>query len=103
MRGSNAGNVKRITAGIMGMMMLVIVLFSAFCIAAEADHECCGEDCPVCACVRQFVNTLRRIGTGVAVRSAPFVSAVLFLTVSFFAVTTAVRNTPVSQNVRLNN
>ena len=52
----------------MGLMLLVFVLFSAFCIAAEADHDCCGEDCPICACIQMCENTLRGNKSGTAVQ-----------------------------------
>nr|MCR5719967.1 hypothetical protein [Lachnospiraceae bacterium] len=77
MRNSSTSKVSRITAGIMGLMMLVIVLFSSFYIAAEADHDCCGEDCPICDCIHRCENTLRGIGDGAAVRSAAVAPVIL--------------------------
>ena len=65
---------KRIAAGIMGILMLFIVLFSAFYIAAEADHDCTGEDCPICACIQQCENTLHQIGDGIASQAAVIIS-----------------------------
>ena len=100
---SNAGKVKRIAAGIMGLLMLIIVLFSAFYIAAEADHDCAGEDCPICVCIRLCESTLR----GMADRTATPLSAVapvlfmLFLAAIFVAVLPL--ETPVSRKDRLNN
>ena len=103
MRNSSAAKVLRITAGIMGLMMLVLVLFSSFYIAAEADHDCCGEDCPICACIHQCENTLRGIGDGAAVRSAAVAPVILILFAAAFVIATASQDTLVSRKVRLNN
>ena len=51
MRDYRSANSRKIAAGIMGFMMLAFVLFSAFYIAAEAEHDCEGEGCPICVCI----------------------------------------------------
>ena len=102
MRDSKVSGIIRITAGVMGLMMLVIGLFSAFYIASETDHACCGEDCPVCACLRQCENILHGLGEGIAARSAAAPVRLIFLAAAF--VTTAVfQDTLISRKVRLNN
>ncbi len=94
---------KRISAGIMGILMLFIMLFSAFYIAAEADHDCAGEDCPICACIAQCENILHQIGDGIASCAAVIISIVfLFVSVFLFA-TLFPQETLVSRKVRLNN
>ena len=103
MRNSSTAKVLRITAGIMGLMMLFIVLFSAFYIAAETDHDCCGEDCPICACIHQCENTLRGIGGGVAVRSGAVAPVIFVFFVAAFVITAVSQDTLVSRKVRLNN
>ena len=103
MRHSNTSKKQRIMSGIMSLMMLVIVLFSAFFIAAEAGHDCTGDDCPVCACIQQCERTLRGIGGGTAAQRALFVP-ILFVLMAVGAFAAAARrDTPVSQKVRLNN
>ncbi len=94
---------KRTLAGIMGLMMLVIVLFSSFYVAAEADHDCTGEDCQVCVILHQCENILRRAGEAAAVLSAA-VLPVLFTILAVLCLAAAVlQETPVSQKVRMNN
>ncbi len=56
--------VNRISALIMSVTMLGLMLLSFFFIAAEAGHECEGEDCHICECIKQCCNTVRRIGEG---------------------------------------
>lgn len=103
MRNSSASKGLRITASIMGLMLLVLVLFSAFYIAAEADHDCCGKDCPICACIHQCENTLRGIGDGVAVRSGAVAPVIFVFFVAAFVITAVSQDTLVSRKVRLNN
>ncbi len=98
-----SSKIKRTAAGIIILMMLVFVLFSAFYIAIEADHDCTGEDCPICACIQQCENVLRSLGDGVALQLSALVSIVFILlnAVSFAKVFP--QETPVSRKVRLNN
>ncbi len=103
MRNSNTFRALRITAGVMVLMMLVAVLFAAFCIAIEADHECSGEDCPICAFIHQCVSAFHSIGDGSAVRPAAAVPVILVSFVTAFAITALSQNTLISRKVRLNN
>ena len=103
MRNSNTSKRLRITAGIMGVMMLVIVLFSAFYIAAETDHDCCGEECTICACIHQCENILHRIGDGAAVRSGAVAPVILIFFAAAFTIAAVSQDTLVSRKVRLNN
>ncbi len=93
---------KRITAIILGLMVLVGMLFSAFYVVAEADHDCAGEDCPICAGLQQCENTLHQIGDGLAFQLAVIVLIVfLFVSVCRSALRFPLE-TPVSRKVRLN-
>lgn len=100
---ANASKVLRIAAGVMGLMMLVIVLFSAFYIAAEADHDCTGEDCPICACIGQCENMLRGTGDGTAAQLSAGIPVLFILLFAALFVSELSRETPVSVKVRLNN
>lgn len=68
---------KRTIALAICLLFFGITVFSLFYIAKEADHECTGEDCPVCACIHQAQQTLKNIGTGIALAAA--VVPVLFV------------------------
>ena len=103
MRGSKESDIRRIAAGIIGLMMLVIVLFSAFYIAAEANHDCTGEDCLICACIRICENALKGLGSFAAMQVSS-VFAVIFVILAAVSSFTAVSSdTLVSNKVRLNN
>ncbi len=85
------------------MLVLVAVLFSTIYIAAETDHDCSGEDCPVCACMQMCESTLRLI-SGVAGAAGSLAVPVVFA--GIFSLYTSLifrQETPVSRKVRLNN
>ncbi len=103
MRDSKASGIIRITAGVMGLMMLVIVLFSAFYIAAETDHDCTGEDCPVCACIQHCESTLRSIGNGISVSSSVIIPFLFILLAAALFAAAVPSDTLISRKVRLNN
>lgn len=96
-------HVRKALAGVIGMMMLVIILFSAFYIAVEAEHDCTGDDCPICACIQLCINTLRGFSSGitVAISAAVPVLPILFTALIFRSV--LFQETPISRKVRMNN
>ena len=51
--------------------VIFVVLISSFFVAAETNHDCTGEDCPVCACIHQAEQNLKNLGTGLAVAAMP--------------------------------
>ncbi len=72
MAKNNSLKTYRALGGIMSAIMLVLMLLSLFFIAAEAGHDCHGEDCHICEGIEQCRKTVRRVGE---------------TTVRFFAVT----------------
>ncbi len=103
MKRSFGRNLTGITAGVMALMMLLVLLFSSFFIAAHADHDCTGEDCPICLCIHECENIIRGMGNGTTFLAVAgvTVSAVLILMSS--GVFSYTWDTPVSRKVRLDN
>lgn len=92
---------RRLLAGVLALLVLLALLVSALYLIAEADHDCTGEDCHVCAQLRLCENLLRRFAA-VAVTAAAL--AVVCLAPAAACSACAVRRmTPVSGRVRLNN
>lgn len=100
---SNVSKARRITAGIIGLMMLFVMLFSAFYMAAEADHDCSGEDCPICACIQQCENTLRLFGGGEIRLLSVIIPTLFILPAAALCAAAVPQDTLVSRKVRLNN
>ncbi len=93
---------KRMPAIIMGILLSAIVLFSAFYIAAEAEHDCSGEDCPICVCIQQCERTLQQIAAGITELAATLIPAILLAITVPLTVWVSVQGTLVSRKVRLN-
>ncbi len=83
-------------------LFFLISLFSSFYQLHEIDHDCCGDDCPVCAFIHAAEQNLLQ-NTGAVPCLALFFSVVAVLTaVSLWANPVAVP-TLVSQKIRLDN
>ncbi len=101
---NRANNRTRTLAFIIAFLMLACVLCSFFLTAAEAGHDCSGEDCPICSVLELCERMGKRIREcGVAF----FVIICLFpmLAEGFVSIreeSGCMTQTPVSRKVRLN-
>ncbi len=95
---------KRSGALMLCLGLLLILMVSSAFILTEADHDCCGEACPICAAVAVCGRLL--CITGIAVTVALSVPALngngLFHMIREEAALFG-SGTPVSWKVRLNN
>ncbi len=99
----NISRRKRITAVFMLLVVLAFLLLSTFFIAHEADHECSGEDCPVCALIQISENNLRQLGSGSPAAAAAVSLVLIILVMQINTDTGIIISTPVSRKTRLNN
>ena len=86
---------NRIAALLLAVTILVIMLYSAFFVAAEADHDCVGEGCPICY---QKSLSLAVCVTAVAVAFTYILCRCISLCTDY-----AQRDTLVSLKVKLSN
>ena len=95
-------NRKKNIAVIACVLFVFVTLASLFYIAKEENHQCTGEDCPICACVHQAKQVLRNLGTTPAVGF--FASPVIFIaeTVALPGLWIILSISLVHQKVRLN-
>ena len=94
----------KFAAGIIAMMMLLYIVFSTFFISLEANHKCEDEEnCPICVCMQICQNTLHQISDVATAVIVAFVPALLVLGVSFFVSENLIKETPVTNKIRLNN
>ena len=56
---------KRAGALLLCIGLLLILSVSCVFIAQEADHDCCGEDCPICRTIAINIGLLRTLGLAV--------------------------------------
>lgn len=96
------GKKKKTIAAITCILFIFVTFASLFYIVKEADHECTGEDCPICACVHQAQQMLKNLGTGTIVWSGAFFTIIYTSFVLFRYVYIVLCTTLISQKVRLN-
>ncbi len=57
---------SRRLASVLVLLAACIMLFSVLFIGLEADHDCCGEGCAVCAQIQVCEDLLRNLITAAA-------------------------------------
>ena len=61
-------------------LMSFFIVFSAFFVVREADHTCCGDNCPICYQLSVCDSTTKSIaGAGVVATIAMVFALVLFI------------------------
>lgn len=73
---------KRTGALLLCLGLVLVLSVSAAFIAHEADHDCSGENCPVCLAIALNIRLLRMIG----------LAALVLLSLFFLPNGTSVRN-----------
>ena len=56
---------KRVGALLLCIGLILVLSISTAFIAHEADHDCCGEDCPICRTIAVNISLLRTLGLAV--------------------------------------
>ena len=65
-RSNNEWQIRKKNIAVIACVLFVFVtLASLFYIAKEENHQCTGEDCPICACIRQAKQIVKNVGTAV--------------------------------------
>ena len=95
---------RKKSAEFCALLIVLFLLLSVLFLVKEANHNCTGADCPICAAMQQCEDSIRLLGTGqsasaVSIRpdftfiQIPWVAYLLFLSAS----------TLVSKQIRMNN
>ena len=63
---------KRLGALLLCIGMILVLSVSTAFIAHEADHDCCGEDCPICRTIAINISLLRTLGLAVLAAAGLF-------------------------------
>ncbi len=93
------GTRKRILVLLLAALLLAV---SVFCVIEIHDHDCTGDNCPVCAMVQHFEHTAK--GVLAASTTASFGIVLLWLALALAGLSTrpAAITTPVLLGVRSN-
>ena len=94
---------KKRIAAFLAVTILLVLLFSAAFIATEADHDCAGENCPICAQIAVCQNILKTFALAVCIAAFPAVFSHVLCRGSFACADAIPRNTLVSLKVKLTN
>ena len=102
MKTAMRSRIIHIAAGILTVVLLAVVLVSSFYIAEEADHDCEGEDCPICETIRQCEALLHQVGLGIILVASTVVPTVWSVLTGSLRACDLPQETLVSMKVRLN-
>lgn len=95
---------KQFVATFIVASVVFATAFSSYLLAAEIDHDCTGEDCPICICIESAAASLQQMSSGAApLEPAIDLLAVFAIELSFALIIWIRPNTLVSCKVRLNN
>ncbi|MBQ8014430.1 MAG: hypothetical protein IJ257_08605 [Treponema sp.] len=86
----------------LALLLLAGLCLSVFSVHADFDHDCAGEDCPVCAVIHIARTNFQNLNPApqISLKNNTF----FFVVVTLFAVNAIrVSKTPVSEKTRLNN
>lgn len=102
MKTTGKNRFVRVAAGLLAVVLLAVVLVSSFYIAGEADHDCAGEDCPICETIRQCEAVLQHVGLGILFVAFTVVPTVWSILTGSLRAFDQAQETLVSMKVRLN-
>ncbi len=93
---------QTIAVWVMSLTVVFTLLFSAFFLVEEAEHDCTGEDCPVCDCLTWCSTCLHQLYDGTVMQAVSLLVAVWCLVVCRDLAEGIVMPTLVTWKVRLN-
>lgn len=94
---------KRILAVILAVLLLIAMVSSTLYLAAEAGHDCAGEDCPVCTRMEACLNTFKVLSWGLTLLAVCLTLAHIGSRLAASTTDPARPNTPVLLKVKLLN
>ena len=62
--GRSRSRTRRLLAAVGAALLLCLQTFSAAYLVHESDHDCCGEECPVCLQIQQCFANFQLTGSG---------------------------------------
>ena len=94
-------NKKRAAAVVSAAFVIVALIASLFFIVHEADHDCIGEGCPVCAVVALCRDSLETLGNSLIAVAAVFSCCFFTVLAVLFSLSATYLQTPISLKVKL--
>lgn len=95
---------KRMGALLLCIGLILVLSVSISFLAHEADHDCCGDDCPICRTIAVNISLLRTLGlAALAMLAFFFLLSVWHARINGNRFARFLTGTPVSWKIRLNN
>lgn len=94
---------REVIAIAMAVFLALFVFASMAFLVKEANHECCGEGCPVCAELIRCGQTVHEIGGGILLAVFAVLAAIYVLQPVLYFISDIPAVTPVSRKIRMNN
>ncbi len=94
---------KRILAAVLAALVLAVMLSSSLFIIEHADHDCTGEDCPICQQIYLCTQTIKTLSLAFIAVTVFSALATLIHIIDRQIETACVPRTPVSLKVKLTN
>ena len=69
--GRSRSRTRRLLAAVGAALLLCLQTFSAAYLVHESDHDCCGEECPVCLQIHQCFANFQLTDPGTSIEPAP--------------------------------
>lgn len=85
------------------VLLAFVLFFSVLFLLLEADHDCAGEDCPVCTLVSLCKDLLRQLLPGLTGTASVIVLPGVFRSEHSGSLSSVPLPTPVSRKVKLSN
>lgn len=86
----------------LSVLVVLIFMIALVFVAAEAHHECSGEECPICACIEDCVRLIRGFGDLLPVITAVATALSVAYLCSLAVSEELVFSTPILSKVRMN-
>ena len=68
---------RRVLSGLCAAFVLATLSFSSVFVATEANHDCGGEDCPICQEIQTCIENFQLVGSSTPTCDGPLLGATL--------------------------
>lgn len=96
-------NTKKTFAIVLAVLLVFVMLLSHLFVIMEADHDCAGEECHICAVIAICQNTLKALGDALVAAAIVFACFCFTAPILTFYRATKYNETPISLKVKLLN
>lgn len=103
MRANLDSKLNRLRA-VLAAVFIAFTVFSVFFVAAEAGHDCSGDDCPICFVIQVAEQNVKLLSLALCAAGVSLVRHCFALKLSFKnSYQTSFNNSLISLKTRLNN